>query len=56
MNKDWLELLDAAFKYFQESIFPKIKGIVVYPKQDLIFKAFKECPLKELKVVILGQD
>lgn len=34
-------------EYRQYSVFP--------PKQD-VFKAFRECPYSELKVVILGQD
>jgi uracil-DNA glycosylase len=28
----------------------------VYPNKKYIFKAFKECPYKDLKIVILGKD
>lgn len=31
-------------------------GKVVYPKQDDVFQAFSLTPLKDVKVVILGQD
>ena len=29
---------------------------LVYPSKEKIFRAFELCPLKDLKVVILGQD
>ena len=32
----------------------KLKNI--YPKKDYVFKAFKLCPLEDLKVVFLGLD
>lgn len=56
MNKDWSELLKNALFYFRNEIYPKIRDVVVYPEPSLIMRAFKECPLDELKVVILGQD
>lgn len=56
MNKDWLELLKEAFAYFMKNISPALDGDHFYPAQQNIFRAFKECPLNELKVVILGQD
>lgn len=56
MNKDWLELLKEAFAYFMSNISPVINGTKFYPEQENIFRAFKECALKDLKIVILGQD
>lgn len=55
MNKDWLELLKEALAFFQSNIINKLNR-PFYPDQTQIFRAFKECPLEELKVVILGQD
>lgn len=37
-----------ALKELQEKVF--------YPEPVNMFKAFKECPYEDLKVVILGQD
>lgn len=34
----------------------KAKGIKVYPDTKITFRAFKLCQLKDVKVVILGQD
>lgn len=34
----------------------KANNIVIYPKQENVFKAFKECPYDKLKVVIILQD
>ena len=31
-------------------------GKVIYPHQNLIFNAFEQCLLEEIKVVIIGQD
>uniref|UniRef100_A0A6C0BDL2 Uracil-DNA glycosylase-like domain-containing protein n=1 Tax=viral metagenome TaxID=1070528 RepID=A0A6C0BDL2_9ZZZZ len=31
-------------------------GETIFPKEELIFRAFNECPLHKLKVVIIGQD
>lgn len=56
MNKDWSILIEQALGYFLTNIYPVIKDIKVYPEQPHIMRAFKECPLDELKVVILGQD
>jgi len=46
---------------FYSDIFAQVEedeknGIVIYPPSDLIFEAFKHCPLSKTKVVILGQD
>ncbi len=32
------------------------RGVTVYPPKDRVFQAFKETPLEQVKVVILGQD
>ncbi|EAL3458209.1 uracil-DNA glycosylase, partial [Campylobacter coli] len=32
------------------------QNIVIYPPANLIFNAFNLCPLKEIKIIILGQD
>lgn len=50
---------------FQQEYFANIKtflkeemtaGKTIYPKGNLIFNAFNQVPLQEVKVVILGQD
>lgn len=55
MNKDWTALLQGALRIFQLDIYPKLP-LDIYPAPHRIFRAFKECPLENLKVVILGQD
>ncbi|MFK7779928.1 MAG: uracil-DNA glycosylase [Candidatus Gracilibacteria bacterium] len=32
------------------------KGIIIYPKEENIFKAFEKTPFSKIKIVILGQD
>ena len=32
------------------------KAFTVYPPRELLFNAFKQCPLQTVKVVIIGQD
>lgn len=61
INNDWLEPLKPEFKkpYYSElykSIQKEYKEHVVYPPADEIFTAFELTPLKEVKVVIIGQD
>lgn len=62
INLDWKELLHDEF---QAEYFTDIQnfleseaqsGKIIYPKQENIFTAFNTTPLKQLKVVILGQD
>lgn len=63
MKKYWRHLiLDAANKH-EISLKEKLRIInesydkfTIYPEKSNIFRAFKECPLDELKVVWLGQD
>lgn len=55
LNKDWEEF-SLAFKYFKQTILPEIKKAPFYPEPIRIFRAFNECELSKLKVIILGQD
>lgn len=48
-QKDYYKKLDTAIKQ-------KYKTSNVFPPKELIFKAFEETALENLKVVILGQD
>ncbi len=58
----WKKLLEEEFRkgYFLELVetlrSEKASGKAIYPPGPLIFRAFDACPLKRLKVVILGQD
>lgn len=60
--KTWSDLLsdEKQEPYFQELIArvknERAKGVVIYPPEDEVFAAFKQTPLAQLKVVILGQD
>ena len=61
IEDSWKNLLDAEFNkdYFKELIsFVKneYSSSVCYPKGSEIFSAFDNCPIKNLKVVIIGQD
>ena len=55
LNKDWEEF-SLAFKHFKQTILPEIKKAPFYPEPIRIFRAFNECELSKLKVIILGQD
>lgn len=61
ISEDWKNLLQEEFdkEYFTNLVsFVKseYQSHKVYPSGKLIFNAFESCPLKELKVVIIGQD
>ena len=61
MDKTWQEVLEDEFKkdYFVElkkKVDEAYKTCVVYPEYKNIFKCFKMTQLKNVKVVILGQD
>ncbi|AXP09173.1 uracil-DNA glycosylase [Campylobacter hepaticus] len=62
MNHDWKDFLKEEFKkqYFldlkKQYINALNKNITIYPPANLIFNAFNLCPLKKLKIVIIGQD
>ena len=61
INNDWLDALKGEFKkpYYKE-LFQKVNQEYrthrIYPPADDIFNAFHLTPLKDVKVVILGQD
>ncbi len=61
MQKNWQEILEEEFKkeYFVElknKVDEAYKTTTVYPEYKNIFKCFKMTQLKNVKVVILGQD
>lgn len=61
INGDWLEALKDEFKkeYYKE-LFQKVneeyRTRLIFPPANDIFNAFHLTPLKDVKVVILGQD
>ena len=61
LSNDWLEAVSGEFKkpYYRE-LYQFVKDeyarTVVYPPADDIFNAMHFTPLKEVKVLILGQD
>ena len=61
ISNDWLQPLNAEFqKPYYRKLFEKVKEEYntkqVFPPADEIFTAFHLTPLKDVKVVILGQD
>ncbi len=62
LSGDWLEALSAEFKcqYMQELanfLTRELKaGKLLYPPMYQVFNAFDAAPLKDVKVVVLGQD
>ena len=57
----WIDILNKEFNkdYFidlKEKINKLYKTKTIYPKYEDIFNAFKYFEIKDLKVVILGQD
>lgn len=60
-NTDWYPHLEAEFtkdyfKNLDEFINQEYDGQLVFPAKDQIFNALFQTPLKDVKVVILGQD
>ena len=63
IEESWKSLLQSEFDkpYFEELIsfvkteYSEQKG-AIFPKANQIFRAFDECPVDQVKVVILGQD
>lgn len=58
---DWLEPLKPEFsKQYYKELYQKVieeyKTHLVFPPSDEVFNAFALTPLKEVKVVIIGQD
>lgn len=61
IEASWKELLKKEFEkdYFHELaefVKSEYKSGAVYPPPQLIFAAFDVCPVKQVKVVVLGQD
>lgn len=62
IDKDWEYFLQSIFdKPYFEEIINKIDKLhednrTFYPENSQIFAAFNNCPLSDLKIVILGQD
>lgn len=61
INNDWLPALDAEFhKDYYKKLFSFVKNEynsrVIYPPSEDIFNALHLTPLKDVKVLILGQD
>ncbi|MFZ9004683.1 MAG: uracil-DNA glycosylase [Robiginitalea sp.] len=61
IDPSWKPLLGAEFdKSYFEKLASFVRGEYVnhqcYPRGSEIFAAFSECPLQQVKVVILGQD
>lgn len=63
LEQSWKEALNAEFSktYFLDLVaFVKseyeLKKGQIFPKGDQIFRALNDCPLSDVKVVILGQD
>ncbi|MCI8639041.1 MAG: uracil-DNA glycosylase [Coprococcus sp.] len=61
INNDWLDALKGEFKKpYYKQLFERVNREYhtrrIYPPADDIFNAFHLTPLKDVKVVILGQD
>ena len=61
IEKTWLNLLDKEIdkKYFKDLIYyvkNQYNSKICYPNEKLIFSAFNNCSIENLKVVIIGQD
>ncbi|NLJ95957.1 MAG: uracil-DNA glycosylase [Clostridiales bacterium] len=61
ITNDWLSEIEAEFhkSYYKELykfIISEYKNHMVYPNAEDIFNAFHFTPLKDVKVVIIGQD
>jgi uracil-DNA glycosylase len=62
IEASWKEALRSEFKkdYFKQIVHhiktEKKQGVTIYPAGTQIFQAFNSTPLKDVKVVILGQD
>ena len=61
ITNDWLDEIGSEFRkpYYKELsdfVLNEYKNNIIYPDSSDIFNAFHLTPLKEVKVVILGQD
>lgn len=53
---DWMDVIDTAELRKILSWISTIDKTTLCPSSPNIFKAFRACPLKDCKVVFLGQD
>lgn len=61
MSEGWKEALEGVvqseqYKALKRYVIERNSEVPVYPPPPLIFRALRECPLEDVKVVILGQD
>ena len=61
ITNDWQQPLEVEFKkpYYKDlykKVLEEYRSRQIFPKPDDIFKAFHLTPLKDVKVVIIGQD
>lgn len=61
LDPSWKKVLNnefeqSYFKQLDEFVSNEYKTETVYPPEASIFNAFNQCPFKETKVVIIGQD
>ncbi len=61
INDSWQEHLNIEFektyfKHLEKFVDDEYQKHDVYPPQEFIFRAFRACSFKDIKVVILGQD
>jgi len=60
-SAEWFEFLKEEYsqpymKSISDFIKERRKTTIVYPENNKIFRCFTECPLKDIKLVIIGQD
>ncbi len=54
---DWMKVIDRTeLNNVMNRLSVEYRKKPICPKQSDVFKAFKFCPFKNLKVVMLGQD
>lgn len=60
IDKSWFPILEPALEIAEKDIYPYLaerkKKWIIYPAQENIYRAFKECSLENLKVIILMQN
>lgn len=55
--EDWMRVIDRVeLNKVMNRLSLEYKRKPICPNQSEVFRAFKLCPFKDLKVVILGQD
>lgn len=53
---DWIKVIDITEMYRVLGELNKVNPELLCPRPNEVFKAFKLCPYKELRVVFMGQD